>query len=147
MHSTPIIDQAISAMKVLTLAVARQFFGCFLTMHTIQDWWLITGISTFFSLLYMRKLTGNNEFKHTVYADMKEICQFEKDQGAIILDLNYSQLTKETNMTAKAYRCHMIGSYAFLKMAEKKAHLVFRLIDDAIGRDVTLQLLKVLLFN
>ena len=111
------------------------------------EWWLSVGIAAFFSGLYCRKLLGLNEYKYMIYQDMKEVCQYEREQGPITLDLNNMAATnKETLSKAQlSFRHHLIGSPAFLKMLEKKAHLVMRLIDDQIGRDIMLQLVNKLL--
>ena len=145
LHSSSIIDQAIPTMKILANAISKQFFGSFLIMNNLSEWWLVNGMATFFASLYIKKLFGKNEHKFTIYQEMKEVCQFEKDQGQIILDFNYTSSGKETTSGKYSHRYHLIGSPNFFKMAEKKAHLVFRLIDDQIGRDLTLQIVKLML--
>lgn len=120
-------------------------------MSSINEWWLVNGIASFFSGLYLKKLFGNNEYKYMLYEKMKEVCLFEREQGLIVLDFNYSGLIIGKENLSKAtpaqysFRYHLIGSPAFYKVAEKKAHLVVRLIDDCIGHDVMLQIVNKLL--
>jgi transcription initiation factor TFIID subunit 2 len=148
-HSKAMIDQALQTRKVITQAVSQQFFTCFLTPSNIFEWWLSIGLATFFSGLYFRKLLGSNEYKYMIYQDMKEVCQYEREQGPITLDLNaMSAFNKETlTKTQLSFRHHLMGSSSFFRMLEKKAHLVVRLIDDHIGRDIMQQLANRMLTN
>jgi transcription initiation factor TFIID subunit 2 len=143
------IDQALHTRKVITQAVSQQFFTCFLTMHNMFEWWLSIGLATFFSGLYFRKLLGSSEYKYMIYQDMREVCQYEKEQGPVTLDLNaMSAANKETLTKAQlSFRHHLIGSPGFFKILEKKAHLVVRLIDDHVGRDIMQQLVNRMLTN
>jgi transcription initiation factor TFIID subunit 2 len=125
-------------------ALAKQYFGCFISMHTWNDWWLVTGIANFVAYLHTKKLQGNNEYKQIIYKQMKEVCSFEKEQSYVNLDLNCSELSLKEIRDVKAnflLRHATMASLNLLKIAEKKAHLVFRIIDDYIGHDVTLQIL------
>ena len=53
---------------------------------------------------------------------MKEVCQYEKDHGYILLDLNFN----ETNAKETTNKCNMllknplVASLSYLRMAEKK---------------------------
>lgn len=38
-------------------------------------------------------MLGNNEYKYMFYQEMKDVCAYEKEQGYILLDLNFSELT------------------------------------------------------
>ena len=132
--------------------IAEQFFGSFLTMHNMNEWWLIKGLSSFYSGLYVKKLFGNNEYKYMLYTKMKQVCAFEREQGQIVLDFNYSGQVmmgglKDTMSKASSYsfRYHLLGAPTFFKMAEKKAHLVIRLVDDCIGHEVLLQVVNKML--
>jgi len=134
----------------MSKVVAQQFFGTFLTMQNSNEWWLINGLASFYSGLYIKKLFGNNEYKYMIYKKMKDVCAFERDQGQIVLDFNYSgqvmggfkENLNKTPSSQFSHRYHLMGSQNFFSLAEKKAHLVIRLIEDCIGHDVTLQLIN-----
>ncbi len=91
--SSQIIDQTMVTRRVVAYAVARQFFGCFITMFDWHSWWLVTGIAQFVTFLFVKKMMGNNEYKYIVYQEMREVCAYEREQGYILLDLNFSELT------------------------------------------------------
>lgn len=147
LHTSSIIDQAFKTRKVIAKSLAQQFFGCFLVMPNIFEWWLSAGLSSFFAGLYVRKLLGNNEYKNMIYEEMKDVCQYERDNSPLILDLN-AQLAsvKETLTKAElSHRHHLLGSPVYFEKMEKKAHLLVRLIHEHIGRDVMQQIVNRLL--
>lgn len=88
-----IIDQTMVTRRLLANAVARQFFGCFMQMYDWHSWWLVVGLAQFITCLFMKKMMGNNEYKYIVYQEMRDVCAFEHEQGYILLDLNFSELT------------------------------------------------------
>ena len=153
LHPSTVLEQAINAKKTLAKVVCQQFFGAYLTIQNPNEWWLVAGLASFYSGLYLKKVFGNNEYKYMIYEKMREVCAFERDQGQIVLDLNYSgqvmggfkENLNKTPASQYSYRYHLIGARHFFSLAEKKAHLVVRLIDDCIGHDVMLQLVNKML--
>lgn len=59
LHSQQIIDQAFVTRRVLAHALARQYFGCYLTQLNWHNWWLLSGLASFITNLYLKKLLGN----------------------------------------------------------------------------------------
>lgn len=115
----------------------------------MHEYWLISGLNQFFSGLYLKKIFGNNEYRYLIYEDLKEVCKFEKEQGNLVLDLNYI-LTGSKDSYNKAQlsaRYHLMGVPLFYKMIDKKSHLVVRLIDECLTRDIMIQLINKLLTN
>ena len=100
MHSNSIIEQTFETRKLLTLAISKQFFGCFINFQTYSDWWLVNGISNYLANLYFKKSFGNNEYKYQIYSDLKEVCLFEKEHGYICLDFKTDG--KEMNFSSFA---------------------------------------------
>jgi transcription initiation factor TFIID subunit 2 len=167
LHSNAIIDQTFETRKYLALAISRQFFGCLINQQTYSDWWLINGISNYLASLYYKKAFGNNEYKHQIYCDLKEICSYEKENGYICLDfktegkeMNFSSIASmsasfntasnagsSTGSTKFHYsiRHPLMLSSSLKRIANKKSFLVIRTIEDAIGNDVLLQVLNKLL--
>lgn len=52
----------------MALAIAEQFFGCFISMQSWSDTWLPKGISTYLAGLYAKKCFGNNEYRHWIHS-------------------------------------------------------------------------------
>jgi len=69
LHGAPIVDQVYITRKAMAMAIAQQFFGCFLTMERWSDLWLCHGIATYLTGLFSKKCFGDNEYLdyiHTV---------------------------------------------------------------------------------
>lgn len=84
-----------------------------------------------------------------IYQDMKEVCQYEREHGYILLDLNFNELNLKDQTSNKCnilLKNPLIAQLNFMRVAEKKAHLVLRLLDDTLTRDIFLQLISKL-FN
>ena len=147
LHSKQIIEQTFLTRRLIANALARQYFGCFITMFNWHSWWLLTGLAAHLTSLYLKKILGNNEYKYMIYQDMKEVCLYEREHGYILLDLNFNELnSKETaNKCNILLKNPLIASLNYLKVAEKKAHLVIRLIDECLGREIMIQLLNKIL--
>ncbi|CAH8451353.1 unnamed protein product [Schistosoma margrebowiei] len=86
LHSPRVIDQAIETRKILSLAVAHQFFGCFLIMETWCDVWLTYGLAGYLSGLYQKRVFGNNEYRKIVLDEMHFVTEFENMRYGIVLD-------------------------------------------------------------
>lgn len=118
-------------------------------MHSQHDWWLNMGLSQFLAGLYFKKLFGNNEYKHMIYQSMKDVCKYEREQSHVVLDFNWHQANIKEAVTRPllSLRYHIMGCPSFFRIAEKKAHLVVRLIDEHLGRDLMVQVVNRLLNN
>lgn len=68
LHSTAIVDQTYETRKSMALAIAEQFFGCFITMERWSDIWLPEGIASYLAGLYAKKCFGNNEYRDWVHS-------------------------------------------------------------------------------
>ena len=68
LHSSAIIDQTYITRKAMALAIAEQFFGCFISMQNWSDSWLPKGISTYLCGLYSKKCFGNNAYREWIHS-------------------------------------------------------------------------------
>lgn len=76
LHSPAIIDQTYDTRKAMALAIAEQFFGCFITMERWSDIWLPEGISGYLAGLYAKKCFGNNEYRDWIHSVSKNSTMF-----------------------------------------------------------------------
>lgn len=67
LQSTPYLEQTYASRNVISLAVAEQFFTCFLSRQGWNDAWLTQGISSYLSGLHFKKVFGNNEYRHWIH--------------------------------------------------------------------------------
>ncbi|CAH8829628.1 unnamed protein product [Trichobilharzia szidati] len=141
LHSPRIIDQAIETRKVLSIAVAHQFFGCFLIMDTWCDAWLTYGLAGYLSGLYRKRVFGNNEYRRNILDEMHFITEFENMRYGIVLDPSKSS-SKSTYFDLSS--SHLV-SPDYLAAYVKKSHLVIRMLELRLGQPVLLQVLNKLL--
>lgn len=100
LHSLAIIDQTYDTRRVLSTAIAEQFFGCFITMKNWSDTWLARGIAEYLCRLYSMKCFGNNEYREWVQSELAEVVQYEEQYGGIVLDC--SQLPAPLSVSSTA---------------------------------------------
>lgn len=86
LHSIAIIDQTFDTRKIMSKAIAEQFFGCFITMHNWSDTWLAKGIAEYLCGLYSKKCFGNNDYREWIQSELAEVLKYEEQFGGVILD-------------------------------------------------------------
>uniref|UniRef100_A0A8D8N598 Transcription initiation factor TFIID subunit 2 n=5 Tax=Culex pipiens TaxID=7175 RepID=A0A8D8N598_CULPI len=155
LHSIAIIDQTFVARKVMSKAIAEQFFGCFITMQNWSDAWLARGIAEYMCGLYSKKCFGNNAYRAWIRDELAEVVKYEEKFGGIILDCSQapappavSSINQSPAAPAKAYNdnpfyfpiknIHTI-SPKYVEIMRKKAHLVIRMLEHRIGQELLLQ--------
>lgn len=68
LYPNQIIDQVYISRKAMALAIAEQFFGCFISRQSWSDWWLTNGISTYLGGLYAKKCFGLNAYREWIHS-------------------------------------------------------------------------------
>uniref|UniRef100_A0A8D9B9A4 Transcription initiation factor TFIID subunit 2 n=1 Tax=Cacopsylla melanoneura TaxID=428564 RepID=A0A8D9B9A4_9HEMI len=149
LHPAPIIDQVYITRRAMALAIAEQFFGCFISMQAWSDWWLTKGISGYLTGLYMKKCFGNNPYREWIQNELREVVAYEEKFGGIVMDpsqpisslpQHMSALTKpsEPGFYFSVLNIHTM-SPRYLDIMRKKAHLVIRMLEHRIGFELILQ--------
>ncbi|XP_013789329.2 transcription initiation factor TFIID subunit 2-like [Limulus polyphemus] len=145
LHSRHIIDQTYISRRVMAQAVADQFFGCFISMYSWSDVWLPKGISAYLSNQYYKKAFGNNEYRYWLYKDLQEVIEYEQTNGGLVLDCSAytsssmsSNQNRENSFYFPTKHLHTT-SPKYNKILQKKAHLVVRMLEDRLGRELMLQ--------
>lgn len=153
LHSIAVIDQTFISRKIMSKAIAEQFFGCFITMKNWNDVWLARGIAEYLNGFYNKKCFGNNAYRAWVRRQLAEVVQYEEQYGGIILDPSQppaplpvaNQLTKVVEIQ-KVESVHYFPiknlhtmSPKYVEMMRKKAHLVIRMLEHRIGQELLLQ--------
>ncbi|CAN8006025.1 unnamed protein product, partial [Ixodes pacificus] len=105
------------------------------------DSWLPKGISAYLGGQYNKKAFGNNEYRFWVHRELKEVTAYEQEAGGVVLDPSLRDCPQfhfpVTNLHTTSPR------YADVLCA--KAHLVIRMLEDRIGRELLLQVFNKLL--
>nr|CAG4643703.1 EOG090X00M6 [Lepidurus arcticus] len=159
LHTTSMIEQIYETRKTLSLAVAQQFFTCFISRQGWSDAWLTKGISTYLAGLYAKKSFGNNEYRIYIHQELQEVVKYEEEMGGIILDSSQSPsptifpgsthnnqpnnppprgADKKNPFPFSLDSAHT-ASPRYLRILEKKAHLVIRMLEMRIGQQLLIQ--------
>ncbi|XP_031558269.1 transcription initiation factor TFIID subunit 2-like [Actinia tenebrosa] len=162
LHSPRIIDQTFQTRKVLAQALAEQFFGCYICMQDWSDAWLCSGISDYLYGLFVKKVFGNNEYRHYIMKENDLVCQYEME-GPGLPPLHSPLNTKTLTATGSSSSStttsdqtpiipfsatHLHPQLIGVKQKEvalSKAHLVLRMIENRIGQEPLLQVFNKLL--
>ncbi|GFU31093.1 transcription initiation factor TFIID subunit 2 [Nephila pilipes] len=153
LSSPQIIDQTYISRKIMAHAIAEQFFGCFISMFSWSDTWLPKGISMYLSGHFLKKAFGNNEYRLWVHEDFHEVLKYEQKHGGLVLDCSVSPAPGSVAAAAQGKD----GTFYFPTqhlhttspeyniILTKKSHLVIRMLEDRIGRELLLQVFNKLL--
>ena len=152
LHSSAIIDQTFTTRKIMTTALATQFFGCYISTERWSDVWIRKGIPIYLMGLWVRKTFGNNEYRDMVHQHMYDMVKYEEQCGGIILDSSQrpanivsmrGEATRnpETELNAFCFPVTNLQTCSpeYLEAMDKKAHLVVRMLENRIGQEQLLQ--------
>jgi len=158
LHPSAVIDQTYETRKTMALALAAQFFGCFISTEKWSDRWIKKGIPMYLMGLWVKKTFGNNEYRDLIHQHMFEIVKFEEKYGGIILDSSQKpsaviSMRGEANRNPEVEHnpfCFPVDnlqtcSPEYLEVMERKAHLVVRMLEHRLGQEQLLQVLNKLL--
>jgi len=158
LHPSAVIDQTYETRKIMALALAAQFFGCFISTEKWSDRWIKKGIPMYLMGLWVKKTFGNNEYRDLIHQHMFEIVKFEEKYGGIILDSSQKpsaviSMRGEANRNPEVEHnpfCFPVDnlqtcSPEYLEVMERKAHLVVRMLEHRLGQEQLLQVLNKLL--
>ncbi|KAJ6868597.1 hypothetical protein NC651_033619 [Populus alba x Populus x berolinensis] len=131
LYDETVIDQAIDTSIKLAFALAKQWFGVYVTPEEPTDEWLLDGLAGFLTELFIKKFLGNNEARYRRYKANCAVCKAD-DSGATAL--SFSASCKELHGTHKIGLYGKIRSWksvAILQMLEKQmGPEFFRKMDD-----------------
>lgn len=67
LHTSAILDQTYVTRRFTAVALAEQFYSCYISIQHSSDSWLAKGISNFLALLYIKKFLGMNEYRYIIF--------------------------------------------------------------------------------
>ncbi|KAG0100029.1 hypothetical protein BGZ93_004620 [Podila epicladia] len=80
LHPEDVVDQIYETRKLLTQALAQQWFGMHIVPKSWPDMWIIVGLTNFVSSLFLKKMFGNNEYRFRMKKDIERCCSIDKDR-------------------------------------------------------------------
>ncbi|KAG0279219.1 hypothetical protein BGZ95_001952 [Linnemannia exigua] len=83
LHPEDVIDQVYETRKLLTQALAQQWFGMHIVPKSWPDIWVIVGLTNFVSSLFLKRMFGNNEYRFRMKKDIERCCVIDKDRAPL----------------------------------------------------------------
>ncbi|XP_028793149.1 transcription initiation factor TFIID subunit 2 isoform X1 [Neltuma alba] len=117
-----VIDQTIDTRIKLAYALARQWFGVYITPEAATDEWLLEGLAGFLTDFYVKKHLGNNEARYRRY---KANCAVCKADNSGVTALSCSTSCKDL------YGTQSIGFYG--KIRSWKSVAILQMLEKQMG--------------
>lgn len=124
LYDEKIIDQTIETRIKLAYALARQWFGIYITAEDPMDEWLVDGLAGFLADSFIKRFLGNNEARYRLYKANCAVCKVDIS-GATAL----SSVAASTDL----YGTQSIGLYG--KIRSWKAVAVLQMLEKQMGPD------------
>ncbi|KXS15137.1 Bromodomain-domain-containing protein [Gonapodya prolifera JEL478] len=71
------IDQVYETRKLLSRALAQQWFGNYIVPNSWLDIWIQVGFANFVSGLFLKKMFGNNEYRFRVRKEVERLAEID----------------------------------------------------------------------
>ncbi|KAK7330203.1 hypothetical protein VNO77_24390 [Canavalia gladiata] len=117
-----VIDQTIDTRVKLAYALARQWFGVYITPEAPNDEWLLDGLAGFLTDFFIKKHLGNNEARYRRYKANCAVCKVD-NSGATSLSCSAS--------CKDLYGTQCIGLYG--KIRSWKSVAVLQMLEKQMG--------------
>ncbi|XP_031287927.1 transcription initiation factor TFIID subunit 2 [Pistacia vera] len=131
LYDEKVIDQAIDTSIKLAFALARQWFGVYITPESPNDEWLLDGLAGFLTDLFIKNFLGNNEVRYRRYKANCAVCKAD-DSGATTLSSSTS--------CKDLYGTHCIGIYG--KIRSCKSVAVLEMLEKQMGSNFFRKILQ-----
>lgn len=114
-----VIDQTIDTRIKLAYALARQWFGVYITADGPNDEWLLDGLAGFLTDSFIKRFLGNNEARYRRYKANCTVCKADVS-GAFTLSSTASSNLYGTQCVGLYGKIRSWKSVAILQMLEKQ---------------------------
>ncbi|KAF5352665.1 hypothetical protein D9756_005839 [Leucocoprinus leucothites] len=77
LHGEDAIEQAMETRHTLSHALACQWVGINIVPKTWSDIWLVNGLALYITGLFIRKMSGNNDYRFKLKKDMQRVLEWD----------------------------------------------------------------------
>ncbi|XP_022738715.1 transcription initiation factor TFIID subunit 2 isoform X2 [Durio zibethinus] len=131
-----VIDQTIDTCIKLAFALARQWFGVYITPEAPNDEWLLDGLAGFLTDLFIKKFLGNNEARYRRYKANCAVCKAD-DSGATALGSSFA--------CKDLYGTHSIGLLGNIRSWKSVA--ILQMLEKQMGPDFFKKILQAIIYR
>ncbi|KAJ1954482.1 hypothetical protein IWQ62_005749, partial [Dispira parvispora] len=83
LHPADIIDQTYETRRIVSLAVAEQWFGLYIIPKAWSDLWLLWGLAGHMASQFLKHHLGTNEYLFRLRKDMERVCELDVNRPPI----------------------------------------------------------------
>ncbi|KAG9445715.1 hypothetical protein H6P81_011843 [Aristolochia fimbriata] len=129
-----VIDQTIDTRIKLAYALAKQWFGVYITAETPNDEWLLDGLAGFLADSFIKRSLGNNEERYRRYKANCAVCAADT-----------SGITALSSSAASAdlYGTQNLGFYG--KIRSWKAVAILQMLEKQMGPESFCKILQIII--
>ncbi|CAN4088877.1 unnamed protein product [Withania somnifera] len=117
-----VINKTIDTRIKLAYALARQWFGVYITPEAPNDDWLLDGLTGFLTDMFIKRFLGNNEARYRRYKANIAVCRAD-DSGATALSADAA--------SKNLYGTQFIGLFG--KIRSWKSIAVLQMLEKQMG--------------
>ncbi|XP_026386721.1 transcription initiation factor TFIID subunit 2-like isoform X2 [Papaver somniferum] len=128
-----VLDQTLETRVKLAYALARQWFGVYITAETPNDEWLLDGLACYLTDTFIKRFLGNNEARYRRHKANCAVCRADVD-GATALSSSAA--------STELYGTHCIGLYG--KIRTWKSVAVLQMLEKQMGPDTFCKILQMI---
>ncbi|KAJ0987182.1 hypothetical protein J5N97_005538 [Dioscorea zingiberensis] len=119
-----VIDQTIGTRIKLAYALARQWFGVYVSAEEPNDEWLVNGLAGFITDSFIKRFMGNNEARYQRYKANCAVCK---------ADVSGATALSSSAASTDLYGTQSMGFYG--KVRSWKAIAVLQMLEKQMGPD------------
>ncbi|PKI70371.1 hypothetical protein CRG98_009251 [Punica granatum] len=134
LYDGKVIDKTIDTRIKLAHALARQWFGVYITPASPDDEWLLDGLAVFLTDSYIKKHLGNNEARYRRFKANCAVCKAD-DSGATTLSSSAS--------CKDLYGTQSIGFYG--KIRSWKSVAILQMLEKQMGPESFCKILQTII--
>ncbi|KAJ3705784.1 hypothetical protein LUZ61_009489 [Rhynchospora tenuis] len=134
LYDERVLDQAIDTRMKLAHALARQWFGVYVTAEDPVDEWLLDGLAGFLTDNFMKRFLGNNEARFRRFKANCAVCK---------VDVSGLTALSSTAASTDLYGTQAIGFYG--KIRSWKAVAVLQMLEKQMGPDSFQKILQMII--
>uniref|UniRef100_F1L1W4 Transcription initiation factor TFIID subunit 2 n=1 Tax=Ascaris suum TaxID=6253 RepID=F1L1W4_ASCSU len=144
LYHKKILDTVQETRQLLALAVAQQFFGCFVNAAHWLDTWLMRSLASFITGLFIERYFGTSEYLFRIRKVLNSVCDYESRWGQVVLRPLKSdcKVKQELHFDARnSFTC----SPLYAEILFKKGHFVVRMLAKRLGKEPFFQVVQKIL--
>ncbi|KAK1359659.1 Transcription initiation factor TFIID subunit 2 [Heracleum sosnowskyi] len=120
LYDEKVIDQTMETRIKLAYALARQWFGVYITAASPNDDWLIDGLAWFLTDLFIKQFLGNNEARYRRYKANCAVCKSDDSAATALCCSSSCKDLYGTKCIGFIGKLRSWKSVAVLQMLEKQ---------------------------